>query len=893
MLSNIRYRMRVLFRRETVEAELDEELRAHIDAEVQKQVEAGVPSATARRLVSLKLGGLDQLKEDCRDARGVAWLETSLSDVAYALRLLRKDRAFGAIAIATLTLAIGASTAVFSVVNTILLKPLPYPHAEQIVLPWRLAPRGVNVGFEDLPWSRREFQTFSRQTTTFDAFAAFVGDGLNLTGEGEAVRLGAARVSAGFFQALGVPPAMGRVFAAAEDQPGREREVILGYRLWRERFNADRTVIGRAIDLNGASYVVVGVMPAGFVFPRASEMPGSFSFPKEAELWVPLALPAGPAARGESSELAVIGRLRPGVSTRQAQAELDLFARQMDGQFPQAKGWFDSSVRSLQQQVTGDTRRPLLLILGAVCVVLLIACSNVAGLLLTRSMARSREFGLRAALGAAGWRLIRQLVTESLVLSVLGGVGGVLLALEGIACVKAFGPASMPRLHDISLDVPVLLFAVGASLLTGIAFGLAPALATVRRSLGQSLREGSGRASGSAGGSRLRSTLLIAEVALALVLVIASGLLVRTFVHLMQADGGFRAEHVVTFELTLPPSKYPDTDRIVRLYHAALDQLRTVPVVEAAGLGETVPMGGAGESTIVRIPDRPTSRDEERPFANYTIVSPEYFAAVGTSVLRGRRFLESDTAESMPVAIVNRAMAEKFWPGQDAVGKAVGVPIMPFNMTIVGVVADVKHITLREAPGPELYVPYTQKPWPSMQTMHFAVRVNGESAASLAAVRAAIAAVDPHLPLANVSTLSAIVDDAVAQPRFSMYLLAAFGGLALVLACVGLYGAVSYAVIDRTQEIGIRLALGAQRREILRMVLRQGVRWTAVGIVIGLAAAFVTLRTMERFLYGVEPTDASTFGAVAAALFLVAMLACYVPARRATRVDPLIAMRSE
>jgi putative ABC transport system permease protein len=304
-------------------------------------------------------------------------------------------------------------------------------------------------------------------------------------------------------------------------------------------------------------------------------------------------------------------------------------------------------------------------------------------------------------------------------------------------------------------------------------------------------------------------------------------------------------------------------------------------------------MGGAGESTGLRIPDRPVIRDEERPFANYTIVSPEYFAAVGTSLLRGRRFLETDTADSMPVAIVNRAMAEKFWPGHDAVGKAVGIPISPFNMTIVGIVADVKHLTLREAPGPEVYVPYTQKPWPSMQTMHFAVRVKGEPAASMAAIRAAIATVDPHLPLANVATLSAIVDDAVAQPRFSMYLLGAFGGLALVLACVGLYGAVSYSVIDRTQEIGIRLALGAQRGEIVRMVLRQGMRWTALGIIIGLIAAFVTLRTMASFLYGIEPTDASTFGAVATALFLIALLACYVPARRATRVDPLIAMRSQ
>jgi predicted permease len=827
-----------------------------------------------------------------RAARGASWIETSLSDVAYAVRLLRKDPAFAAIAIATLTLAIGASTTVFSVVNAILLKPLPYPHAERIVLPWRLAPRGVDVGFHDLPWGRRDFQTFARQTTAFESFAAFVGDGVNLTGAGEPVRVATARVSARFFPALGVSPAIGRVFADAEDHPGREREVMLGHRLWQERFAADPGIVGRAIDLNGAPYVIVGVMPAGFTFPRASEMPGSFSFPKEAEIWVPLALEDGPVKRGEPSELAVIGRLRPGVSARQAQAELDLFASQMDRQFPQAKGWFESDVRSLQRQVTGDTRRPLLLLLGAVCAVLLIACSNVAHLLLTRSLARARELGVRAALGTARGRLIRQLVTESVVLSLLGGVGGTLLALEGIDGVKAFGPASIPRLGDIALDVRVLLFAMGASLVTGIAFGLAPALATIRGSLSALLREGSGRAAGGAGRSRLRGALLISQVALALVLLIASGLLVRTFTHLLAADAGFRAEHVVTFELTLPASTYSTQDRMVALYHAALDRLRTIPGVESAAVGETVPMGGAGESTGVRIPDRPVTRDQERPFAAYTIVSPEYFSAVGTPLLRGRSFLESDTAASMPVAIVNRAMAEKYWPGQNVLGKAVGVPIAPFDMAIVGIVADVKHLTLREAPGPELYVPYTQKPWPSMQTMHVAVRVKGDPAASIAAMRGAIAGVDPHLPLANVSTLSAIVGDAVAQPRFSMWLISVFGAVAVALACVGLYGAVSYSAIDRTQEIGIRLALGAQRREILGMVLGQGMRWTIIGIAAGLAVASAGLRAMERFLYGVQATDAATFGAVSVGLFLMAVLACYVPARRATRVDPLVAMRS-
>jgi predicted permease len=825
--------------------------------------------------------------------RVVTFAETCLHDARYAARRLRKDPAFAAVVILTLALGVGASTTVFSVVNAILLKPLPYPNAGRIVFPWGVAPHGVDLGFQDLPWSRMTFQTFSRQTRTFEDIGAFQGDSFNLTGSGEPVRLEGVRASAGFFPSLGVSPLLGRIFAPEEDQPGHEREVILSHRVWRERFHADQEVVGRAVSLNGAPYTVVGIMPAGFTFPRATEMPGSFTLPREAELWVPLALPPGPTKRGEPSELAVIGSLKPGIAPEQAQAELDVFAQQMDRLFPRAKGWFASRVRPLKRQIAGDTRRPLLLLLAAVGVVLLIACSNIANLLLTRGIVRTREFSLRSALGATGSRMIRQLVTESLLLSLAGGAAAVFVAIAGIRFVKTFGPANIPRLAEVALDVPVLAFALVATMVSGLAFGLTPALAAVRESAGQSLKDGGVRSSGSAAASRLRAALLVCQVALALVLVIASGLLVRTFVHLVRADGGFNPEHVVTFELTLPSSSYPDDAHIVRLYHTALERLANLPGVQSAGIGETVPMGGAGESTALRIPDRPTSRDEERPYANYTIASRGYFSAIGTVLLRGRDFLDTDTADSPPVAIVSRAMAAKFWPGQDAIGKAVGVPIMPFNMTVVGVVADVKHLTLREAPGPEVYVPYTQKPWPSMATMRVAVRTKADGAAMMTTVRAAIAAIDPDLPVANVAALSAIVEAAAAQPRFSMLLLGAFGVLAVALACVGLYGAVSYSVIDRTQEIGIRLALGAGRRDILGIVLQPGLRVTTLGILAGLAAAFVTLRTMASFLYGIESTDAPTFVVVAAMLMSVALFACYLPARRAMRIDPLVAMRSE
>ncbi len=823
-----------------------------------------------------------------------AFAETFLQDARFALRLMRKDAAFSAIAILTMALGVGATTAVFSVVNAILLKPLPYPSAEEIVLVWALPPHGVNyLGFNELPWSRTEFLTFSGQTKTFASLGAFVGDSFNLTGAGEPIRLEGVRASAGLFPSLGVAPALGRMFTADEERGGRDHEVVLSHRLWLERFGGDPAVVDRSVNLDGAAYTVVGVMPPGFAFPRAAEMPGSFTLPREAQVWVPLALPVGPRKRGEPSELAVVGRLRRGVSMNAAQAELDLFATQMDRQVPQAKGWFTSKVVPLRTQIAGETVRPLLLMLAAVGVVLLIACSNMANLLLTRSIARARELSLRAALGASNARLVRQLVTESMLLSIAGGAAGAVVALAGIRFAQRFGPPNVPRLADVTLDWPVLAFALAASALTGVAFGLVPAVVSARGAAGQALKEGSLRSTAGTRSSRLRNVLLVAEVALALVLVLASSLLAQTFVHLLHVDAGFDPEHVVTFEMTLPASRYADLDRIVALYRTALERLRTLPGVEAAGIGETVPLAGTGESTVVRIAGRATSRDQERPFANYTIASPGYFASVGAPLLRGRDFNEADVADSMPVAIVNRAMAEKFWPGQTAVGKAVGMPIASFDMTIIGVVANVKHSSVREEATPEMYVPYTQKPWPSMLTMHAVIRTRGEPAALLSSVRGAIRVIDPDLPLANIAMLSSIADGAMAQARFSMLLVSAFGALALTLACVGLYGAVSYAVLDRTPEIGMRLALGAGRRRIMAMVLLQAARVTGAGIAIGVMVAFATLRMMASFLYGIESTDALTFVGVALSLLIVALLACYIPARRATRVDPMVAMRGE
>ena len=820
-------------------------------------------------------------------------MTTLLQDLKYGLRAYRKSAGFTLVALITLALGIGATTAAFSVVNGILLKPLPYPEAEKIVIPWRLVPPGVNMGFSEIPWGMPHFQSFLQEAKTFQSLGAFKSDSFNLTGSGEPMLLQGMRASSGFFPALGVTPALGRTFTSEEDQPGQDHEVILSNQLWHDHFGADPGVIGRAVELNGASYTVIGIMPPGFVFPRAEEMPGSFEFPREAQLWVPLPFPAGPLRGDEPDELAVIGRLQPHSTVAEAQAEMDVFSKHEDVQFPRAKGWFNSRLTPLRSQVIGSTRRPLLLLLLAVSVVLLIACFNVANLLLTRALGRRREFILRAALGAGQGRLLRQLFTESFLLSTAGGLLGILVALAGIHFVKVLGPSNIPRLRDVTLDLPVLAFLLGVTFIIGIFFGLAPAMRASRENMMESLKEGGRRLAGSSVRRRLRNSLLIGQVAFALVLIIAAGLLVQTFLHLLSVDGGFHADRVLTFQLSLPESKYPDQERMVAAYQAILQKLRALPGIQSAGITETIPLGGAPESTVIRIPDHPTTSNKERPFANYTIVSPGYFGAAGIPILQGRDFLDADRSDSVPVAIINQAMAKKYWPGENPVGKQVGLGSVRYPpMMIVGIVADVKHLSLREDPSPEMYVPLTQKPWPSMLIMQVALR-GSDPSSIVGPVRDAVHSVDPDLPLAKIAKLTTLVDDSMSQPRFAMLLISSFGALALLLASIGMYGVISYSVVQRTPEIGVRMALGAERRNVFGMVLGEGARVAAVGIAIGLAVSFAVARTLAGFLYGVPATDLFTFAGMSLFILLVALLACYLPARRATRVDPLIALRYE
>jgi putative ABC transport system permease protein len=817
-------------------------------------------------------------------------MSTFLQDLRYGMRIHTKDLTFTGIAALTLALGIGASAAVFSVVNAILVKPLPYPNAERVVAPWRLAPPGLNLGYNEIPWGVKTFQAMAQETNTFQTLGAFKSDSFNLTGAGEPLFVEGIRASAGFFATLGVTPMLGRTFTAAEDRPGREREVVLSHVLWQNRFSADPAILGRSVDLNGYAYSVIGIMPPGFAFPRAEEMPAFFDFPRQAQLWVPLAPPAPRPA--DPDDLAVIGLLRPGITVGQAQAEMYAFSKRMEGEFPDGKGWFNSRVTALNQQVAGDARGPLLLMLAAVGVVLLIACSNVANLLLARCSGRKMEFALRASLGAGRGCLIRQVLTESLVLAAIGGLLGTLLAEAGMRFVKAFGPSDIPRLREITLDQRVLVFLLSVTLFGGLFFGLALALGVVRENLAAALNEAGQRSGGSVAASKIRDVLFVSQVALALVLVVASALLVQTFLRLVRVNPGFNAEHVLTLELSLPASKYTDAHRIVSFYRQVLERFRSIAGVQAAGIVETVPMDGASDSTMIRVLNRPQRDAKDIPFANYTIASPGYFSAVGTPLVRGRAFRESDTADSPPVTVINRAMAMKFWPDQDPIGQQVGLGSPKFPpMTIVGIVADVKHLSLRESPGPEMYVPYTQNPYPSMLTMHVALRTNADPRSLTSDVRAAVRSLDPELPVAKVMTLTEVVSNSLAGIRFAMLLLAGFGGLALILASVGMYGVISYGVSQRTREIGIRIALGAPRKRVIGMVLSQGACLTGLGIAVGLVCALGANRLMSNVLYGVPATDAPTLAGVSLVLIGVALMACYLPARRAVRVEPTIALR--
>jgi putative ABC transport system permease protein len=884
-------RWRALLRRDAVIEDIEEEMRAHIEMETQTNIERGMQPEEARASALRSFGNLGRVKELAYEIRGGGMMDTLWQDARFGLRMLAKNPGFTAVAVLTLALGIGANTAIFSVVNGVLLRPLPYPKPQQLAIVWSNRPQlQARTGLGESPVAAADFVDWRSQNQSFAEMAALHSQAVNLTGAGEPELLGGVRASASLFPLLGVEAAFGRTFLPAEDQPG-SRVVLISHGLWQRRFGADPNVIGSTLTLNNEAHTVVGILPPDFQFPRRGELPAGHQFPRQVECYLPLSLTPNQASNRGRHYLAVVGRLKPQVTIAQAQAEMDSIAQSLQEQYPQTNT--DKGVRlvSLHQQVVGKVRKELLVLLGAVAFVLLIACANVANLLLARAAARRKEMAIRLAMGARRSRVARQLLTESVLLALLGGGLGWLLAFSGIDLLGAISPGNLPRLDTISLDSRVLLFTLLISLITGLVFGLAPALAASRPDLNETLKEG-GRSSSGAHHHRFRRLLVVAEIALSLVLLIGAGLMIRSFARLMSVDAGINAQNVLTLDILLPRAKY-DSPRQAAFFEQIIERMKALPGVESAGAVYPLPLSGGEEGSGFQIEGQPPPAPGQSRSSGPRWVSSDYFHTLGVTLLKGRAFTSQDGSAAPRVMVINEAMARSFFPDTDPLGKRIA-----FNSTdgapnwreIVGVVKDVRHRALDADPRPEMYFPFTQFP---LAFMTVVLRTSDDPRALIAAARSQVLALDKDQPISNIHTMEELVANSTAQRRFNMLLLSIFAVLALVLAAVGIYGVMSYAVTERTHEIGVRLALGAPRREVLKLIVGQGMLLTGIGVALGLAGAFALTRLMTTLLFEVSATDTVTFVGITMLLAFVAFSACYVPARRATKVDPMVALRYE
>lgn len=802
-------------------------------------------------------------------------METLLKDIRYGVRTLMKQPGFLLVAIVTLALGIAANTAIFTVVDAVLLRPLPYPEPERLVMAWE---NHQALGGPEREWlSPAGFDDWRTQNTVFEHLSAVGGWGPTLSREDESQQLVGAVVSHDTLSLLGVPLLLGRGFTESEDQPGAERVVVLSHSLWQRYFNSNPDITGTTVSLSGEQYTVIGVMPAGFKLPI---IPNS-------ELWSTLRPTLNPGCQRGCYVLRVLGRLKHGVTVAGAQSEMVTIAGRLAEQFPETNQNVSATIVSLHEQTVGPLRPAMLMLLVAVGFVLLIACANVANLMLARGVTRRKELAIRAALGAGRRRVIRQLLTEASLLAVAGGALGVLLAFWLVQWLVAIGPQGTPRLDEISIDTRVLGFTIGTTLLTGIIFGLVPALQLSKLDLSHSLKE-TARTSQS-GGGRLRNALVVAEIALALILLIGGGLLMKSFLFLQRVDPGFNPTQVLTLGFILNRNSYPERPQMVSFYSQLLERVETLPGVQSAGLVSTLPLSGSNTDTSFAIEGRPAPPPNQEPVAWYSSVSHDYFRTMDIRPIKGRLFSENDNEKAPRVVVIAEALARRYWPDEDPIGKRIGSA--PDNWReIVGVVSDVKHFGLDVSARPSMYLPASQSP---SRGMTLVVKATGKPSGLIGVVRSEVRSLDSNLALTNIKPMDQIVTESIAQPRFILLLLGVFAGLALMLAAVGIYGVISYAVTQRTQEFGVRMALGARAFDVLSLVLKRGMALALLGVALGLAGSFALTRLMTQLLFGVTPTDALTFGAVSVFLLVVALIACYVPARRATKVDPLVALRYE
>jgi len=796
-----------------------------------------------------------------------------LSDIRYGVRMLVKNPGFSAIAVIALALGIGANAAIFSVVNTVLLRALPYSDPDRLmVLRENKLPQ-----FSEFSVSPGNFTDWQKQNTMFEQLAAYGGTAFNFTsGDAEPERLRGARVSATLFEILGANATLGRTFLNEEDQPG-QNVALLSSSLWKRRFSSDPNIIGQSISLNATSFTVIGVMPASFQFPD-----------RDTEIWTPNGFTAQLAQAHGAHYLSVIGRLKPGITVEQANAEMVTIAGRLAEQYSGSNAGWSVNVFPMQEYDVRDIKPALLILLGAVALVLLIACANVANLLLARATSRQKEIAIRTALGASRWRVVRQLLTESVLLAFAGGIVGILLALWGTDLLLALAPDDLPRVKDVALDGRVIAFTVSVTLLTGILFGLAPALQASRPNLNEILKEG-GR--GSTGGHhRVRGSLVITEVALALMLLVGAGLLIRSFYRLQQVHPGFNIKNGLAVNISLPGKKYAQADQLAAFYNQLIEKVSALPGVVSVGATQSMPI----QSDYLlgfNIQGRPLAAPGEDKSTNYYAVTPDYFKAMGVPLVRGRVFTDQDRKDTTRVAIVNEEMARRYFPDEDPIGKGINVTNGPEKFReIVGVVGDVKQYGLSQPSPLQTYEPYSQNPFSAMTLV---VRTESNPTALTSAIRSQVLAIDKDQPIARTRSLEQLVHESVARQRFAMLLLGTFGAVALILAAVGLYGVMSYSVTQRTHELGIRMALGARTGDVLRLVVSQGMTLALVGVGIGLAGAFGLTRLMASLLFATGATDPLTFAGIAVLLTGVALGACLVPARRAIKVDPMIALRYE
>jgi predicted permease len=862
--------LRSLFLKSRVERELDEELLFHVERQIEANLEMGMSREEARTAALRSFGGMEQAKEACRDERGVRLVEDLGNDLLYGLRILRSTPGFTAVAVVTLALGIGADTTVFSVVDGVLLRRLPFPGSERIVTLWNTYPK---LGDEREEVSPPDFCDWRAQSRSFDQLAAYERFFYILASDPAPVRLRTSRVSGDFFAAMGVKPLLGRPLLPADDHEGAHHVVVLSHRLWTSRFGGDPSVVGQTVILTGIPYSVVGVMPAGFEFPY------------EAELWTPLAYqpPFEPSLR-RSTWLRTVARLKPGVTASQAQADMTSVARRLEERYPDTNEGRGVLVVSLQEVTVGNVRPALLVLLGAVGFVLMIACANLANLLLSRGVGRRHEMALRTAVGAGRPRLIRQLLTESLLLGVVGGAGGLLLA-----------SSSVDLLQEVTLDVRVLGFAFLVSLVAGVTSGIVPALIATCADPYESLKEGSSRTADGLRHRRLRNGLVVMEVALAQVLLVGGCLLFQSFLRTRSVDPGFDADGLVVSRFELYSQRYSARGTRAAVYREAVDRVVALPGIQAAALSSTVPLdvGQLSLEFVIEGRQRPL-RPAQYPHAGFDSITPEYFRAMGIRLRSGRSFTDADGEHATLVAVINEAMASRYWPGEEPLGRRIRIhsdsPTDSEEIQIVGVVENVRHEAMSTGGRPHFYLPYAQYPW---RTCYLLVRSRSERPDVVTAVRHEIREIDEGIALSGFRDMRQYVSASLASPRFNALLLGAFAILALTLATGGVFSVVSYSTSQRRRGFAIRMALGAQRRDIFKLAVGEGFLLVLVGILLGLALALALTQALSSMLFEIVPTDPATYVAVGIVLGAVALAACSLSSRKALRLDPVVALRQD